>query len=210
MRAGYEPIPSELEWVDKEDVHLVRQGPLYAQRYRACRLNDAGVPTKRGKGGGRWQLSTLRAILTNEAYAGTWHWNKTDQRGRRNKALYAGIKARPVSEWIAIDLEPIVAAEMIYAARAVLQRNREMAHQATKHEYVLRGSSSVRAAVSRMVGYAKGQAERTCYKCNNRYDLQRHLPLDERCPNAGQFSCEEGLTIWCGRRSCVWYPTISS
>ena len=50
--------------MDQEDVHLVRPRSLPAQRDCAGRLNDAGVPTKRGKGRGRWQLSTLRAILT--------------------------------------------------------------------------------------------------------------------------------------------------
>ena len=106
--------------------------------------------------------------------------------------MYAGIKARPVSEWIAIDLEPIVAAEMIEAGTcgyATQSRDGPPGYEARVR--APGGSSSVRAAATRIIGYAKGKGVRTCYKCNKRYYLQRHLPLDERCPNAGQFSCEE-------------------
>ncbi len=179
----WEPVEEELHWVRKMFDWCVGEQCTLGEIAR--RLNEAGVPTKRNRG--PWHFTTIRDMLTNSLYAGQWHWNKTDQRGHKGK------KARPIEEWIAIPVEPVVSESMVEAACQVMKRNIEMSPRGCKREYTLRGLVFCYECGYRMRGMAKGtaSAERTCYRCNSRYNLQRHLRIEDRCENKGQFYCDE-------------------
>jgi site-specific DNA recombinase len=188
--ARWEAVEDELLWVRRMYEWCVDENCTLGEIAR--RLNAAGVPTKRGLR--VWSFTTIRDILLNDLYStGMWYWKKTDQRDRRN-TTYKGRKPRPREEWIGIPItppgeEPPVPVDMAELVQAQLQRNKDMAARRTKREYTLRGMVFCEECGYRMRGMAKGK--RTCYKCNNRYNLQRHLPLDARCQNAGNFYCDE-------------------
>jgi site-specific DNA recombinase len=186
----FEPVEDELMWVRRMYEWFVHERATLTEIAR--RLDEAGVPTKRGVRS--WSFSTVHDILLNELYStGQWYWRKTDQRNRRSPG-YKGRKMRPREEWVAICLtppgeEPPVPVEMAELVRAQLDRNKHMAAAHPKRDYTLRGLVFCADCGYRMVGKVKHT--RTAYVCNCRYNLQRQLPLEQRCPNVGNFYTDE-------------------
>ncbi len=102
--------PVESAWV--RQIFTWAAEPLGCQTI-ACRLNDAGVRTKRGT---RWYRGTISKMLSQRAYIGEFVVNRLDARGlgaqrnlpatRRSRPLTA--KARPPEEWVAIPVPAII------------------------------------------------------------------------------------------------------
>jgi len=112
--------------------------PVYAI---AKRLSELGVPTpgelqtsrrvyQRTRPSGVWNEYTVFAILTEEAYAGTWHYNET---------IRATRQVRPQDEHIRIAVPAIVDRETWEHAQAQRKRNKALARRNAKRDYLLRG-----------------------------------------------------------------------
>ena len=135
--------------INKEEANWVRQ--IYswsieqdmATRKIAKKLNDLGVRTRRG---GIWRSTTIRDILSRPLYSGTAYYNRTmsvEPTRRRNihrypRQLKSYHKVRPMDQWIAIPVPPIVSEEEQMLARKATQSRRLDSPRKTKYEYLLR------------------------------------------------------------------------
>lgn len=118
------------------------EGPLTARRI-AIRLTQMQKPTpgyhrqNRIHAPNIWSPTTVSAILRNETYCGTWHWGKyctvhdLDNVKVRTK--------RPVADWIAVPVTPIISREMWEAAQNMKRTNFGEAGRNKKNFYMLSG-----------------------------------------------------------------------
>lgn len=169
------PVPDELEhvlamyrWLIEEHISLEQI---------AQRLNARGIPTHTRRG--RWTPTTVRRIIANPVYAGTFYYYRTDQSKDPDEKRQC--VARPREEWLAVPIEPVIDDATFQRAQAQLTRNKQLAKRRTKADYQLRGM-----VICGTCGHAmRGKTHRgqQFYLCSSRAVTQRHLPLAERCPN---------------------------
>jgi site-specific DNA recombinase len=106
----------------------------------AARLSKMGVPKPRAgeakvrmKRGARWSLSTVRRILGNETYCGTWRYGKKIGSGGNGGT-------RPLKETAEVSVPAIVSRAVWQAAQERRDFNKRMASRHnTRHAYLLRG-----------------------------------------------------------------------
>jgi site-specific DNA recombinase len=112
----------------------------------ARRLQQHGIRTATGLA--RWNLASIRALLTNPAYAGRVYGNRWHRRGaleRRSATAPAKHSAMsrvdaPREEWILVaEIPPLVSQEHFDRVQARLASNRRFAQRNNKaHPYLLR------------------------------------------------------------------------
>jgi site-specific DNA recombinase len=123
---GYRYVRSDGEpsvEVDEAAAPVVRrifgwyaQGQL-SYRKIALRLTGEGTPTPRGQGSS-WDQTTVRAILRNDTYLGTWYLNR--HRRERASALARPRRVeRPRDEWIPIAVPPLLDPPLWSRAREI-------------------------------------------------------------------------------------------
>jgi site-specific DNA recombinase len=111
-------------------------------------LNERGIPTR--KQTGRWERSTVWAMLRNPAYKGAAGFGKTQtaprQRITRPLRLRGGIASRdsahherPQGEWIAIPVPPIIDEQTFALAQERLTANKTHAPRRTVVPSVVQG-----------------------------------------------------------------------
>lgn len=119
----YEPearwVRAMFEWVAEE--HLTPSAV-------AQRLNDLGVPTKRGVG--KWYRAVARQILYNSAYTGQMRCNRADAQGLMSIRRLPRERRRPLSpvirpreQWIMVPVPPIIEQDLWDAAHRSLSQN---------------------------------------------------------------------------------------
>lgn len=107
----------------------------------AKRLSEMHVPTpgelrtnrrlyKRKRPSGVWNMYTIIAILSEEAYAGTWHFNETSRATR---------KVRASEEHILINVPAIIDPGTWKKAQDQKTHNKAMSNRNGKRDYLLRG-----------------------------------------------------------------------
>jgi len=109
---------------DQDEVTVIKQiFRAFVQRKRAPQqiadtLNSKRIPSP---GGRNWTASSVRAVLTNELYAGTMIYNKTTQR------LKSPSRSNPKADWIrAEDAFPaIIERKLFDSAQAMIQAAEE-------------------------------------------------------------------------------------
>jgi len=87
---------------------------------------------KRKKEPGVWHSSTVRSILANETYAGTWYYNRW-RRSKNKKRL------RPRGEWIPVEVPVIISRELWELAQRQLAANRHRTQPKARRKYLLKG-----------------------------------------------------------------------
>jgi len=150
---GYELVERENRWtlaIDEAEAEIVRQmfhwytagdegeGPLgtYGIHKKLHRLKvpspadmrGAGYFKKRGRG--EWNRCSVVGILSNETYAGTWHWRKTIM---QNGRCVPG----PEDGRIAVKVPAIISRETWEAAVAKRSANRSGTRGATPGQHLL-------------------------------------------------------------------------
>jgi site-specific DNA recombinase len=111
----------------------------------AKRLSDSHLPTPQGAE--CWNVTSVRGILRNPAYAGTAYSGRTREvvPQRRKSALLPighGNTNRPApsEDWIPISVPPIVTRETFDLAQARLDQNKQMScRNNDANDYLLRG-----------------------------------------------------------------------
>jgi site-specific DNA recombinase len=140
--------------IDEEQARIVRWAyELYTVQNLSIgavtrRLNERQIPT--AKGTGRWERSTVWAMLRNPAYIGKACFGKTRaaprQRITRPRRLRGGVATRnsanhelPRAEWIEIPVPPIICEETYALAAERLQSNKKHAPRRTVTPSVVQG-----------------------------------------------------------------------
>jgi site-specific DNA recombinase len=154
----------------------------------ARRLNELGVPTKRGAAA--WHPSTIASILKNSVYMGRWYYNKhrgvaAKKRryadGRMPKREKSSAELRPQEDWIGVDVPALITEELFNEVAPQMERKARTAKRRCKREYLLRGllrcQDCKRRLTARTNVAAGGNKEYSQYYCTGRYDLE----LRERC-----------------------------
>ena len=144
--AYYEVIEAEAEVVRMVyDLYTVKGLSIGAITRR---LNEQGIPTR--KGNGRWERSTVWAMLRNPAYRGTACFGKTTsaprQRITRKLRLRGGVACRdsasherPRTEWIEIPVPALVSEDTFALAQESLAHNQQHASRRTLEPSILQG-----------------------------------------------------------------------
>jgi site-specific DNA recombinase len=151
----------------------------------AKRLFDAGLPTPTGQP--RWNVATIRGILTNPAYTGTAYANRThpvQARHRKSALLPVGSgysqRPNPKEEWIPIAVPAIISPEVFDQAQSRLALNKQMARRNnTEHDYLLRGLVSCGQCQLACLGRTRRPGY-SYYVCRGKTDALR-AAKDERC-----------------------------
>ena len=110
-------------------------------------LERRGIRTSTGLA--RWNLASIRALLTNPAYAGKVYGNRWHRRGTLERRSATAPSKRsamsrvdaPREEWILVaEIPPLVSQEQFDRVQARLASNRRFAQRNNKaHPYLLRG-----------------------------------------------------------------------
>jgi site-specific DNA recombinase len=132
------------------EAYLEPRSTLYSL---AKKLSDLGIPTPTGKP--RWNVSSIRWILTNTVYVGRAVANcryTVPAKHRKSALLPAGPgishTLRPEAEWIVIPVPAIVSQDVFDRVQAKLSTNQKTAPRNNKtYQYLLRGLVSCGVAV---------------------------------------------------------------
>jgi DNA invertase Pin-like site-specific DNA recombinase len=159
------------KWVDGESLKGIASG-----------LNRRGIPSpgadwkQRASPRGKWLISSVRALLLNEVYAGRMIWN----RSRWVKDPDTGIRKRierPESEWIVTECEPAVDQETWELAQS---RFESRPGRGGQQKYLLSGLLECAFCGSKLIIYGGGGQQR--YHCGAYHQGGIHA-----CPNTSSF-----------------------
>jgi site-specific DNA recombinase len=186
---GYRRLPSQagLPGVlveEPEEAALVRQmfrwvGEEGLSLRAVCqRLNAPDQPV-RPQQGECWRISTVRAMLTNETYAGTAHYLQREsvvperpQREGFRAREKTSTRLRAREEWIAIPVLALISPEEFDQVQAQLARNAAQAtRNNTRHRYELRGLLRCGACGRRLCGKTWSNGKRV-YVCPHKDPLR--------------------------------------
>jgi site-specific DNA recombinase len=182
--------------VIEEEAQIVRQifhwlvDDRLSLRQIAVKLTGSGAVTKQGSP--RWQPSSIKSILANESYAGTFYWGKTEpilpsfrrtESDVPRKVEKTSKRQRDRSEWIAVECPAIISRELWEAAQRQLEANKKLSRRNTKHEYLLRGMLRCGLCGSTMFGCATTPT-RIYYRCGGKdhKDPYRAKYTGKLCP----------------------------
>jgi site-specific DNA recombinase len=141
----------------------------------AQRLTKMGAPTP---GGGKWHTSTIRKIILNDTYTGTFWWGKVRvipttvsevQNGERIYKRKVRMEKRPRSEWIAIPVPPSgIPPETVARARESLDGNTMVVSKNSGRVWELSGGVAVCSECGKQM-----QAYSTTNSAGTRYHYYR-------------------------------------
>ena len=121
-------------------------------------LNEQSIPTKTGKG--KWQVTTIKQLLSHTAYYGTDHYGQ-----EKSRKLPNGLRQRdkrPPGEWVTIEgyTPPIISKEAYDAARRQLEMH-QMVRSDRNRQYILTGITRCGSCGGPVVGTSPDY-----YRCN--------------------------------------------
>lgn len=181
----YNPETALLE-LDEEDAKIVRfifytfvQEPVSLVGL-ATKLSRLGIPTARG--GMKWGASSLGRMLRNEAYVGKlyqFRYASVEPSFRKNPAVALKKKKtarreRPQTDWILVNIEPIVPEELFESVGRKLVQNGEWAKRNTRRAYLLSGLIRCPLCGGRLGGFTR--RGRPYYRCYNKLNV--NAPVD--------------------------------
>jgi len=161
--------------------------PQTSIRGVGVRIQAHGVPAPSGKA--RWNLATIRNILTNPAYTGRTFAGRTRARAPHRRASPTKPIAQPArsssapvarQQWVEAARVPmIVTEEQFEMVQARMAQNQRLAKRNNKsHEYLLR--SLVSCGLCRLACSGRNASGICYYMCSAKRILIDR-PRDERC-----------------------------
>jgi hypothetical protein len=115
---------------------------------------------------GTWQPTTVRNLLTSEAYTGRAAWGK-----RQNLPHSTRRRCTPESQWISLAVPPIIDAATFLAAKTALGRHKQTATRNRKHDYLFVGARLRCGRCGRGMTGASRRPGGWYYRCNSRYTI---------------------------------------
>lgn len=138
----------------------------------ADKLNKMGI---RAKKGGHWRRAGIGFIVSNETYAGTWHYGKRESRNKR----------KPTSQSIAVTVPAIVDREVWKAAQKRIKENKQNAKRNRRdNRYLFASRCKCGVCDYAMLGVTKHAHNKKYprYICRNRHMNKRERYCE--CDNA--------------------------
>ena len=107
----------------------------------ATRLNEMGIPSPRNS---QWTKATAKRILQNQDYLGTIYLNKHNSEGVKNNRFKKDSdkvrrSLRPESEWIPINIPPIIEDTLFWRVQDILKDARRRKPGIAIGQYLLSG-----------------------------------------------------------------------
>lgn len=172
-------------------------------RMIAIRLTESETPSPRGSS--TWSTSTLDRMLRQEAYAGTFYYNrrsyvpKGEPRRPRHSAGHRPIaQARPRSEWIGVAVPPIVDLETWTHSQSLHHMNSRFSPRHVGAEkyllrYLVRCGECEQARAA--AGRTRNGHEDRYYRCDA--VLPMHLRVEKlRCSQPSSRADELDALVW--------------
>ena len=103
----------------------------YSMHRIRVELENRSIPSYTGKP--NWHLSAIRNILTNTAYKGYVHYNKSVCRSNSDR------KPREKREWIKIEIAPLIDVQLFNLVQMRIKDHREALRRQPQHFYLLSG-----------------------------------------------------------------------
>lgn len=105
----------------------------------ARRLSEMNIPTRYDTAGrekglrrrGAWSVSTIKKLLHNETYTGTWHYRKNVRTSKTTTKL------RDRTDWMGVVVPAIIEPDLFAAVRVQAQHNKVQCKRAVKYGYLL-------------------------------------------------------------------------
>ena len=143
----------------------------------------------RKQGPGIWDNTSIWAILTDETYAGLWHY-------RKNIGKNGQGGMRPKSEQIAVNVPAIVDRATWQRAQAQIRENRLVSRRNAKYDYPLRGHVRCGCDAAMTGGHLKPRGRVYRYYFCQRVNRYYHGCQQRPC-NAKRFPADdlERLTL---------------
>ncbi len=178
---------NKVRLLNEEEAVVVRQAFQWCYNgwtvYRiALRLNEMGIPTKRGK---KWHPINVRRMLENPAYTGRHFYGR--KRYRKVSGNKIEVTDRPESEWIQLEdfTPPLVSAEVYEAVHKRLEV--QQARTVDGHRrYLLTGFGRCPTCGTKIVGTSLRRGYRY-YRCRGTWKTttreaicaERYIPADD-------------------------------
>jgi site-specific DNA recombinase len=179
-------------------------------------LEQRGIRTSTGLA--RWNLASIRGLLTNPAYAGQVYGNRWHRRGTlerrsatapRKRSAMSRVDA-PREEWILVaEIPPLVSQEQFDRVQARLASNQRFAQRNNKaHPYLLRGLVS--CGVCGLACLARANMQRYRY-----YSCTGKLPAlfshrEQKCPSRLSPAGRLDELVWADLSDLLSHPDQAS
>ena len=148
-----------------------------------CELEQNGILSPTGLQ--KWDHSTVRDILKNEAYIGTAYFGKTERsegisgrifriKGKKHTETINASRARPKELWIPITVPQIVSESDFELAQIKLEENKKLASRNTKQPSILQGLLVCGHCKSSYYKKARGK-NYSYYSCGKRLTSRKCL-----------------------------------
>jgi site-specific DNA recombinase len=179
-------------------------------------LERRGIRTSTGLA--RWNLASIRGLLTNPAYAGQVYGNRWHRRGTlerrsatapRKRSAMSRVDA-PREEWILVaEIPPLVSQEQFDRVQARLASNRRFAQRNNKaHPYLLRGLVSCGVCGLACLARATATGHRY-YSCTGKLPaLFSHR--EQKCPSRLSPAGRLDELVWTDLRDLLSHPEQAS
>lgn len=175
----------------------------------ARRLSEAETPTysdnrpltpskfKRKSAAGQWSGGTVRHVLNNETYSGTWHYGKHIGRN--------GSKRRPKEELLTVTVPAIISQETWDMTLLLRKRNRSERRHSDDYEYLLKGHIFCKHCGHRVGARTShvGGKVYAYYRCNA---YKRELVHECAYSNIHYPAELVDKTVWCWLNSVLTDP----
>jgi len=163
-------------------------------------------------GRGMWTTSTVRNILTNEAYYGVTYFNRRraieSERAERPFEKTRKMKSawRPREEWIRIPVPPILDKETFERVQEQLRKNKSFSRRNLHRndEFLLR--CLVRCGVCGLSYTALSQRTYAYYQCSGNNPF--HVGRTERCPSSRVNARQLDTAVWDAIESLLCSPEL--
>jgi site-specific DNA recombinase len=157
----------------------------------ARRLYESNIPSKgdfsapiaKKSGRAEWAPTSVRRLVANPVYRGTWYWGKTRTAKRNGRKVKV---EQPRDQWIAVTVPAIVDEDTWNRAQACLLQNKVQSRRNAKRHYLLQGRIFCTCG-RRWVGRYKNHFDRAYYRC----PTSENEPWRKACPTRFGFRQED-------------------
>ena len=176
-------------------------------------LDKLGIKPRKSKRG-VWSTSTLSRLLKNESYIGLAHWGATYatvplkplKLGKYKKIKKTSRKDKPRSQWLFVDVPPIIDKETFEKAGLQMKKNFEMLGRNKKNNYLLSGLIMCNCGCRRTgEGVQRGEKKHLYYRCNDRVNS---FPLPQTCHEGGINASITDDLLWDALKTLMTSPEL--